>query len=649
MRAGGDGAMWVAWMAYGLKRGVPTLRGPDSRSVSPPPPPESDRSVVRFPVARKWAALLAGLSRCLGVPGARRPPAAARRALQAAGLLAALALALPASAGAKDYGCLESSFASCLQDGRFKVRAYYDHEEAQNRSAKVRDAFVGDAASLFYFFTFDNPELMVKVVDGCVLNGRYWVFGSAATDLDYAVTVEDRATGRQKRYERNRSNPLIGDVVSFPCRIPESAAVKAFGKKRSGGAAGFHAEPAHADAGPLRPDLRLCGGAVVPDGLPVLAAEASRRGASPVALRRASSDRLHVIDIAFIFPDTITDKATLRRNVDDAVAVANVIFLRSGVPAALRTVAVQPDRRYGISLDGLGLLESTRRTQTVLSVVRTDLRADLVYALNSSRKVEACGRAYYRGAGGSLSDGATYGSIGVIWVGTNLDGCLGDNHVLAHEVGHNLGLDHNIENRSLVPFRDNGRGFKGWNVSGRYYGTVMASWGGNYGRFSTHPEHHDGLPMGDENANAAEALMYTIEDASNYSPTRVPDPAPEHECAEGPTRSCMQKGRFLVEARVSWVDGAGTPVNDAPARVEDVGLGDTSSLFHFFDRSNPELLVKVLDGCGVNGKYWVFGSAATDLDYSVLVTDNATGVTLPYRRNGANPLINDAEAFPCWP
>ena len=51
----------------------------------------------------------------------------------------------------------------------------------------------------------------------------------------------------------------------------------------------------------------------------------------------------------------------------------------------------------------------------------------------------------------------------------------------------------------------------------------------------------------------------------------------------------------------------------------------------------------------MNGKYWVFGSAATDLDYSVLVTDNATGVTLPYRRNGANPLINDAEAFPCWP
>ena len=171
----------------------------------------------------------------------------------------------------------------------------------------------------------------------------------------------------------------------------------------------------------------------------------------------------------------------------------------------------------------------------------------------------------------------------------------------------------------------------------------------SFSRFSTESAYHDGLPMGDELANASEALLYTIEDASNYARGKVPDPVPDHECSEGPTRSCMQKGRFLVEARVSYVDGAGTPVRDAPARVEEVGLGDTASLFHFFDRSNPELLIKILDGCGVNGKYWVFGSAATDLDWSVLVTDNATGVTLPYHRNSTNPLINDAAAFPCWP
>ena len=276
--------------------------------------------------------------------------------------------------------------------------------------------------------------------------------------------------------------------------------------------------------------------------------------------------------------------------------------------------------------------------------MRSDYGADLVYALTSQRELGFCGMAYLRTKGRSR-ESAAGSAVGGIWYGTENGGCLG---LLHHEVGHNLGLVHHVGSGTTnIPFHPQGRGYVNKNVDGRQYGTVMSTWGGNYGRFSAGFAHHDGLPMGDESANAAEILLYTIEDASNYSPTKVPDPAPDHDCAEGPTRSCMQKGRFLVEARVSYVDSAGTPVNDAPARVEDVGLGDTSSLFHFFDRSNPELLVKVLDGCGVNGKYWVFGSAATDLDYSVLVTDNATGVTLPYRRNGANPLINDAEAFPC--
>ena len=571
-----------------------------------------------------------------------------RGALRAAGLLAALLLGLPVLAGAKDYGCNESSRRSCLQDGRFQVRAYYDHEENQNRSARVRDALVGDAASLFYFFTFDNPELMVKVVDGCVLNGRYWVFGSAATDLVYAVEVTDMATGQEKRYGRNRSNPLIGDVVSFPCAIPEGAAARASAKSGSAGAAGLHGESALLDVGPLLPDRALCGGTLVPDDLPSLVEEASRADVGPAVLRRASTGKLHVIDIAFVYAGSITDTAKLRMNVDAAVARANVIFLRSGVPAALRTVAVQPDRRYGISLDGVDLSAAMDRVGDVLPEVRADYGADLVYALANEVEEPACGRAGIRGRRHNVAAAAAGVSVGAIDASRAI--CFGDNHFLAHEVGHNLGLDHHfgkpLPDYFIVAYA---QGFEGKNVNGRTYGTVMAAWGGNYSRFSAGSAHHDGLPMGDKNANAAEALLYTVEDASNYSPTRVPDPAPDHECAEGPTRSCMQKGRFLVEARVSYVDAAGTPVNDAPARVEDVGLGDTSSLFHFFDRSNPELLVKVLDGCGVNGKYWVFGSAATDLDYSVLVTDNATGVTLPYRRNGANPLINDAEAFPCWP
>ena len=443
-----------------------------------------------------------------------------RGALRAGGLVAALLLALPALAAGDDYGCLESGGQSCLQDGRFKVRAWYDHEENQNR-ARIRDALVGDAASLFYFFTFDNPELMVKVVDGCVLNGRYWVFGSAATDLNYSVLVEDMATGEEKRYRRNRSNPLIGDVVSFPCAIPEGAAVRASGRERSTGTAGLHGEPAHLDAGPLLLDRPLCGGAIVPDDLPGLVEEASRADVGPAVLRRASTDKLHVIDIAFVYGGSITDTAKLRMNVDAAVARANVIFLRSGVPAALRTVAVQPDRRYGISLDGVDLRAALLSVRGVLPQVRSDYGADLVYAL-TTQDGTSCGRAFLRTRVLSRESAATY-AVGAIRVSPDREVCFGDGRTLAHEVGHNLGLVHQVGNTDNKPFHPQGRGYSSENLDGNIYGTVMAS-GGNYSRFSAGSAHHDGLPMGDEDANAAEALLYTVEDASNYSPTRVPDP-----------------------------------------------------------------------------------------------------------------------------
>ena len=158
--------------------------------------------------------------------------------------------------------------------------------------------------------------------------------------------------------------------------------------------------------------------------------------------------------------------------------------------------------------------------------------------------------------------------------------------------------------------------------------------------------------MGSSSANAAEALLYTIEDASNASPTKVGEPTFEYECTESSTAVCLQSGRFRVEARVSYTDSSGAEVENAPARVKRAMLNGptrTTSLFYFFGESNPELLVKVVDGCGINGRYWVFGSAATDLDHQVLVTDNATGVTIPYHRNAFASLINDTDAFPCYP
>lgn len=86
-----------------------------------------------------------------------------------------------------------------LQDGRFRVTAEFaispiaEHHPAEG--AKLTD----DAAYL-WFFDPNNVEVFLKVVDGCPVNGRFWVFAAGLTNLEVRITVEDLQTGAQKVY-----------------------------------------------------------------------------------------------------------------------------------------------------------------------------------------------------------------------------------------------------------------------------------------------------------------------------------------------------------------------------------------------------------------------------------------------------------------
>ena len=61
-----------------------------------------------------------------------------------------------------------------------------------------------------------------------------------------------------------------------------------------------------------------------------------------------------------------------------------------------------------------------------------------------------------------------------------------------------------------------------------------------------------------------------------------------------------------------------------------MGLTDDSGYFWFFDPANVELVVKVLDGRAVNGKFWVFYGALTNVEYDLAVTSTATGAVKTY-------------------
>ena len=63
--------------------------------------------------------------------------------------------------------------------------------------------------------------------------------------------------------------------------------------------------------------------------------------------------------------------------------------------------------------------------------------------------------------------------------------------------------------------------------------------------------------------------------------------------------------------------------------------------------SNPEVFVKVLDGRGINGSFWIFYGHLTDLIYDLTVTDNVTNISKTYHKDAGNqPGGFDTESFP---
>jgi photosystem II stability/assembly factor-like uncharacterized protein len=61
---------------------------------------------------------------------------------------------------------------------------------------------------------------------------------------------------------------------------------------------------------------------------------------------------------------------------------------------------------------------------------------------------------------------------------------------------------------------------------------------------------------------------------------------------------------------------------------------------------NPEVFVKMLDGTAINGRYWFFYGGLTDLEYTLTVREDATGLTRTYTKPaGSECGGSDTAAF----
>ena len=103
----------------------------------------------------------------------------------------------------------------CLSSGRFDARATWTTRDGQSGAAHpVR---LTTDTGYFWFFSPSNVEMIVKVLNGCPLNSRFWAFAGGLTDVQVELTVTDTSTGAVRTYDNPQGTAFlpIQDAAAF--------------------------------------------------------------------------------------------------------------------------------------------------------------------------------------------------------------------------------------------------------------------------------------------------------------------------------------------------------------------------------------------------------------------------------------------------
>ncbi|HKV08389.1 MAG TPA: hypothetical protein VJ725_09640 [Thermoanaerobaculia bacterium] len=115
------------------------------------------------------------------------------------------------------------------------------------------------------------------------------------------------------------------------------------------------------------------------------------------------------------------------------------------------------------------------------------------------------------------------------------------------------------------------------------------------------------------------------------------------QCQPGATNLCLNNNNFRVSATWKTPDGAS-------GKGQAVSLTSDTGYFWFFSPDNVETVVKVLDGCGLNNRFWVFAAGLTNVEVTLTVEHVVPGrrtATKTYRNPQGTSFapIQDTSAF----
>jgi hypothetical protein len=160
-------------------------------------------------------------------------------------------------------------------------------------------------------------------------------------------------------------------------------------------------------------------------------------------------------------------------------------------------------------------------------------------------------------------------------------------------------------------------------------GTLLWTRGDNAPKTFTVPILADDAEEGSETVQLLLTMLEgsgeLSEDGDEATLQILDDDSTLESCTEDETTLCFQDGRF--QATVVWRAADGSSGDGRASR-----LSDQAGTFWFFEQENAEMLVKLLDACGVPGLegFWFFVAATTDLDFTLEVIDTRSGVSKEY-------------------
>jgi hypothetical protein len=127
---------------------------------------------------------------------------------------------------------------------------------------------------------------------------------------------------------------------------------------------------------------------------------------------------------------------------------------------------------------------------------------------------------------------------------------------------------------------------------------------------------------------------------------------PGNPCVANATTLCIDQNpgdkRFQVQVSFATTQGGGSSGSGGAVPLSSLGVTE-GGLFWFFNAANPEMLIKIINACALNQKFWVFYAATTNVGFTVTVIDTVTGHQKVYTNTDKTtaPPVQDGNAFSC--